>query len=80
MRKYIGDELTCGSLSLLKQREFLELQREVITFFKVPYKLEKLLFFGFWICFDAFLYYFTSVMNKIPTGKDQHRSDDVLRG
>jgi hypothetical protein len=41
LKAYFNEEFAAGSLSLQKQREFLDLQREVITFVKVPYKLEK---------------------------------------
>ena len=32
---------------------------EVRNFFSVPFKLEKLLFYGFFVCLDSFLYLFS---------------------
>jgi hypothetical protein len=59
VESFITDDLTSGDISLEKQRDSLLLQHDIINFTKTPYRLEKLLFLGFWICYDIFLYVFT---------------------
>ncbi|CAG8538909.1 3330_t:CDS:1 [Funneliformis caledonium] len=52
---YLKDELTTSDVDTLQ-----ELKRERVTnFLGIPWSIEKLMIFGFFICFDSFLYTIT---------------------
>lgn len=46
-----------------KEREFIPLEKleQVYNFVNVLFHFEKTLFFGFWVCLDAFLFIFSSL-------------------
>lgn len=47
------------------QERYTEKQRKVYAFMRVPYELEKFLFYGFLHCLDAFCYVFTFLPIRI---------------
>ncbi|CAG8480813.1 7673_t:CDS:10 [Diversispora eburnea] len=58
---YLKDELLASDFDALQ-----ELKRERVTnFLGIPWAIEKLMFFGFFICLDSFLYTFTILPLRI---------------
>lgn len=57
--KYIQSEISHDYLLEKNKETFTAKRKRVYTFMKIPRELEKLIFFGFLQCADAFLYMFT---------------------
>ncbi|KAI8512546.1 Transmembrane anterior posterior transformation protein 1 [Branchiostoma belcheri] len=56
---YLWAELTRGYLLENEEEKFAERRERVYTFMKIPQVFEKLMFYGFFLCLDAFLFIFT---------------------
>ncbi|CAH1257963.1 TAPT1 [Branchiostoma lanceolatum] len=56
---YLWAELTRGYLLENEEEKFAERRERVYTFMKIPKAFEKLMFYGFFLCLDAFLFIFT---------------------
>ncbi|CAJ0929745.1 unnamed protein product, partial [Mesorhabditis belari] len=56
---YFWSELTRGYSLDSDQARYTEKRRKVYAFFRIPYELEKFIFFGMLQCIDAFFYLFT---------------------
>ncbi|XP_032881738.1 transmembrane anterior posterior transformation protein 1 homolog [Amblyraja radiata] len=57
--RFISAELTRGYLLEHNEAKYKERRERVYTCLRIPRELEKLMFFGFFLCLDAFLYLFT---------------------
>uniref|UniRef100_A0A4W3HWJ1 Transmembrane anterior posterior transformation 1a n=1 Tax=Callorhinchus milii TaxID=7868 RepID=A0A4W3HWJ1_CALMI len=57
--RFISAELTRGYLLEHNEAKYTERREKVYTCLRIPRELEKLMFFGFFLCLDAFLYLFT---------------------
>ncbi|XP_078401289.1 transmembrane anterior posterior transformation protein 1 homolog isoform X1 [Cetorhinus maximus] len=57
--RFISAELTRGYLLEHNEAKYKERREKVYTCLRIPRELEKLMFFGFFLCLDAFLYLFT---------------------
>ncbi|CAD5226505.1 unnamed protein product [Bursaphelenchus okinawaensis] len=57
--EFVWMELTRGYSLETHQDRYTEKRRKVYAFFRIPYELEKFLFFGFLHCLDAFCHVFT---------------------
>ncbi|CAD5230716.1 unnamed protein product [Bursaphelenchus xylophilus] len=57
--EFVKMELTRGYSLETHQDRYTEKRRKVYAFFRIPYELEKFLFFGFLHCLDAFANVFT---------------------
>lgn len=66
MVQYLREEL--GSDYLPPDPTLLLKQREIHNFFQAPIGLEKLLFLGFFICLDSFLFVFTFLPPRVFLG------------
>ncbi|KAL4640358.1 hypothetical protein GN956_G12302 [Arapaima gigas] len=57
--RFISAELTRGYFLEHNEAKYTERRERVYTCLRIPRELEKLMFFGFFLCLDAFLYVFT---------------------
>ncbi|XP_048852482.1 transmembrane anterior posterior transformation protein 1 homolog isoform X1 [Brienomyrus brachyistius] len=57
--RFISTELTRGYFLEHNEAKYTERRERVYTCLRIPRELEKLMFFGFFLCLDAFLYVFT---------------------
>ncbi|XP_074848625.1 transmembrane anterior posterior transformation protein 1 homolog isoform X2 [Carettochelys insculpta] len=57
--RFIGAELTRGYFLEHNEAKYTERRERVYTCMRIPRELEKLMFFGIFLCLDAFLYVFT---------------------
>ncbi|XP_046851504.1 transmembrane anterior posterior transformation protein 1 homolog [Xenia sp. Carnegie-2017] len=57
--RYLKMEMTRGHLFEEREGRYLEQREKVYTFMKTPRELEKLMWFGFLLCLDCFLFVFT---------------------
>ncbi|XP_068133882.1 transmembrane anterior posterior transformation protein 1 homolog isoform X2 [Hyperolius riggenbachi] len=57
--RFISAELTRGYFLEHNEAKYKERRERVYTCLRIPRELEKLMFFGFFLCLDAFLYVFT---------------------
>ncbi|MBN3297002.1 TAPT1 protein, partial [Amia calva] len=57
--RFISAELTRGYFLEHNEAKYTERRERVYTCMRIPRELEKLMFFGFFLCLDAFLYVFT---------------------
>ncbi|XP_056411165.1 transmembrane anterior posterior transformation protein 1 homolog [Hyla sarda] len=57
--RFLGAELTRGYFLEHNEAKYKERRERVYTCLRIPRELEKLMFFGFFLCLDAFLYVFT---------------------
>ncbi|XP_072109104.1 transmembrane anterior posterior transformation protein 1 homolog [Mobula birostris] len=57
--RFISAELTRGYILEHNEAKYKERRERVYTCLRIPRELEKLMFFGFFLCLDAFLYLFT---------------------
>ncbi|XP_038254566.1 transmembrane anterior posterior transformation protein 1 homolog isoform X2 [Dermochelys coriacea] len=57
--KFISAELTRGYFLEHNEAKYTERRERVYTCMRIPRELEKLMFFGIFLCLDAFLYVFT---------------------
>ncbi|KAI6186820.1 hypothetical protein M3Y98_00174400 [Aphelenchoides besseyi] len=57
--EFVWLELTRGYSLENDQNRYTEKRRKVYAFLRIPYELEKFLFYGFLHCLDAFCYVFT---------------------
>jgi hypothetical protein len=57
--KFLWNEITGGYLDKDKESRFVQTQEDVYNFVNVPFQLEKVILFGFFICLDAFLFMFS---------------------
>ncbi|CAB3982800.1 transmembrane anterior posterior transformation 1 homolog [Paramuricea clavata] len=56
---YLKVEVTRGYLFEEQEEKFLDQREKIYTFMKTPRELEKLMWFGFLLCLDCFLFVFT---------------------
>uniref|UniRef100_A0A8C5NTL3 Transmembrane anterior posterior transformation 1 n=2 Tax=Passerellidae TaxID=1729112 RepID=A0A8C5NTL3_JUNHY len=57
--RFISAELTRGYFLEHNEAKYTERRERVYTCMRIPKELEKLMFFGIFLCLDAFLYVFT---------------------
>ncbi|NXX38844.1 TAPT1 protein, partial [Tricholaema leucomelas] len=57
--RFISAELTRGYFLEHNEAKYTERRERVYTCMRIPKELEKLMFFGIFLCLDAFLYIFT---------------------
>uniref|UniRef100_K7GAM8 Transmembrane anterior posterior transformation 1 n=1 Tax=Pelodiscus sinensis TaxID=13735 RepID=K7GAM8_PELSI len=57
--RFISTELTRGYFLEHNEAKYTERRERVYTCMRIPRELEKLMFFGIFLCLDAFLYVFT---------------------
>ncbi|KAM6261405.1 transmembrane anterior posterior transformation protein 1 homolog isoform 3-T3 [Porphyrio hochstetteri] len=57
--RFISAELTRGYFLEHNEAKYTEWRERVYTCMRIPKELEKLMFFGIFLCLDAFLYVFT---------------------
>ncbi|XP_025931423.1 transmembrane anterior posterior transformation protein 1 homolog isoform X3 [Apteryx rowi] len=57
--RFISAELTRGYFLEHNEAKYTERRERVYTCMRIPRELEKLMFFGIFLCLDAFLYVFT---------------------
>ncbi|KAM9330076.1 transmembrane anterior posterior transformation protein 1 homolog [Gastrophryne carolinensis] len=57
--RFISAELTRGYFLEHNEAKYKERRERVYTCLRIPRELEKLMFFGYFLCLDAFLYVFT---------------------
>lgn len=57
--RFISAELTRGYFLEHNEAKYTERRERVYTCLRIPKELEKLMFFGYFLCLDAFLYVFT---------------------
>ncbi|XP_043918135.1 transmembrane anterior posterior transformation protein 1 homolog isoform X2 [Protopterus annectens] len=57
--RFISAELTRGYFLEHNEAKYTERREKVYTCLRIPKELEKLMFFGYFLCLDAFLYVFT---------------------
>ncbi|XP_019408690.1 PREDICTED: transmembrane anterior posterior transformation protein 1 homolog isoform X2 [Crocodylus porosus] len=57
--RFISGELTRGYFLEHNEAKYTERRERVYTCMRIPRELEKLMFFGIFLCLDAFLYVFT---------------------
>uniref|UniRef100_A0A8C0G489 Transmembrane anterior posterior transformation 1 n=1 Tax=Chelonoidis abingdonii TaxID=106734 RepID=A0A8C0G489_CHEAB len=63
--KFISAELTRGYFLEHNEAKYTERRERVYTCMRIPRELEKLMFFGIFLCLDAFLYVFTLLPLRI---------------
>ncbi|XP_028391533.1 transmembrane anterior posterior transformation protein 1 homolog [Dendronephthya gigantea] len=56
---YLRVEMTRGYLFEEQEEKYIDQREKVYTFMKTPRELEKLMWFGFLLCLDCFLFVFT---------------------
>ncbi|XP_051994093.1 transmembrane anterior posterior transformation protein 1 homolog [Xyrauchen texanus] len=57
--RFISAELTRGYFLEHNEAKYTERRERVYTCLRIPKEVEKLMFFGFFLCLDVFLYVFT---------------------
>uniref|UniRef100_A0A914C0A3 Uncharacterized protein n=1 Tax=Acrobeloides nanus TaxID=290746 RepID=A0A914C0A3_9BILA len=63
--EFVWQELTRGYSLQNDEGRYMEKRRKVYAFLRIPYELEKFLFFGFLQCLDAFCHVFTILPIRI---------------
>ncbi|KAG8453533.1 hypothetical protein GDO86_000240 [Hymenochirus boettgeri] len=63
--RFFGAELTRGYFLEHNEAKYKERRERVYTCLRIPKELEKLMFFGFFLCLDAFLYVFTLLPMRV---------------
>ncbi|XP_015199484.1 transmembrane anterior posterior transformation protein 1 homolog isoform X2 [Lepisosteus oculatus] len=63
--RFISAELTRGYFLEHNEAKYTERRERVYTCMRIPRELEKLMFFGFFLCLDAFLYIFTLLPMRV---------------
>uniref|UniRef100_A0A8C3YSI4 Transmembrane anterior posterior transformation 1 n=1 Tax=Catagonus wagneri TaxID=51154 RepID=A0A8C3YSI4_9CETA len=63
--RFLSAELTRGYFLEHNEAKYTERRERVYTCLRIPRELEKLMFFGIFLCLDAFLYVFTLLPLRI---------------
>ncbi|XP_071947913.1 transmembrane anterior posterior transformation protein 1 homolog [Antedon mediterranea] len=63
--KYLNAELTRGYFLQHDEAKYEQKRERVYTFFKIQKEVEKMMWYGFFLCMDAFLFLFTFLPMRV---------------